>query len=291
MKLPAEFVRNVGHYFENGPEWLAALPARLSDLASRWALTVGEPFALSVNWVGAARWQDRAVVLKLSPSPEALAREVAALRAYAAAELPVPEVLRHEPGAYLMDRLDGPSQWPAAGWSAEHDAAGAHTAGALLARLRGVMPANPQPFEPLNMVAAALHEPAPGVPPALLDRARSLLGELSAGQPQQLLHGDLHHGNLLWHGNHLHLTDPHGYWGPFGFEVGAWLRNPSPGFEARADLGPLLARRVAIFAEHTGLSQAEVRGWGCVQATLSACWDAGEGRPTPPAVAVGLALA
>lgn len=293
LKLPPQFQRNVRHYFPGGDAWLRALPGQLSALARGWGLELGPPFELSVNYVCAVRWQGQPAVLKLSPSPGELAREVDALRAYRAAGLPCPEVLRYDAaaGAYLMTRLSGPSQWHSAELSAEADAAQAEQAAALLARLRGIRPMNAEAFPLLETVLTALHKLQPTIPPALLERARELARELSSGQPTQLLHGDLHHGNLLWHGQTLHLTDPHGYWGPYGFEVGAWLRNPAPHVAARPDLPALLTRRVAILAEHTGLSAEEVRGWGCIQATLSACWDAGDGDAPAPALTVAQALA
>jgi streptomycin 6-kinase len=87
-----------------------------------------------------------------------------------------------------------------------------------------------------------------------------------------LLHGDLHHHNVLSSGRGWLAIDPKGVIGPAGYEVGPFLVNPTPEFARRPDLPTLMERRVEILAEHLGLEQRAVRGWGLVYAVLSAWW-------------------
>jgi len=114
------------------------------------------------------------------------------------------------------------------------------------------------------------------LPLALVERAESLFRDLLASSSDPvLLHGDLHHGNILSAERAPWLAiDPKGLVGEPAYEVGAWLRNPLPGLLARPDPKRILARRVAIFANALGLDPARIYGWGTAQAVLSAWWMA-----------------
>ena len=61
----------------------------------------------------------------------------------------------------------------------------------------------------------------------LLPQAAQLAHELIATQGvQYLLHGDLHHENILQSGDAWVMIDPQGVIGELEFEVGAFIRNP-----------------------------------------------------------------
>ena len=86
-----------------------------------------------------------------------------------------------------------------------------------------------------------------------------------------LLHGDLHHENIISAVRDPWLAiDPKGVVGEAEYEVGAFLRN-------RLFLGPrperLLARRVDQFVEELGFDRERVLGWSLAQAVLAACWS------------------
>jgi streptomycin 6-kinase len=115
------------------------------------------------------------------------------------------------------------------------------------------------------------------------DRAAALMRELAASaQAPALLHGDLHHGNILRDGPAWRAVDPKGLLGDPAFEAAALLRNP-PG-------SPLLARaprRVAILAETTGLPRERLAGWGYAGSVLAWAWALEDGTdPSPWSLAV-----
>ncbi len=57
-QLPEAFVQTVIDLHGGvGVVWIEALPDRLHELAARWDLTLGKPFALSYNYVTAATRQ------------------------------------------------------------------------------------------------------------------------------------------------------------------------------------------------------------------------------------------
>jgi streptomycin 6-kinase len=124
-----------------------------------------------------------------------------------------------------------------------------------------------------------------------VDRAGALFAELAASQGERrLLHGDLHHGNVLWDDRRGWLAiDPKGVVGEPAYEFGAALRNPDAAPTLVAS--PAVARRRShIIADRLGLDRRRVLAWGFAQAVLAAVW-AREGGDAPDwALAAALAL-
>jgi streptomycin 6-kinase len=112
------------------------------------------------------------------------------------------------------------------------------------------------------------------LPPRLFAHAEALFADLLAPQAEPVvLHGDLHHGNILTAQRQPWLAiDPKGLVGEPAYEVGALLFNPSR-LQADPEPGPILARRVDQLADELGLDRTRVRAWGVAQAVLSACWS------------------
>jgi streptomycin 6-kinase len=117
--------------------------------------------------------------------------------------------------------------------------------------------------------------------PALFSRAERLFAALCASQAAPvLLHGDLHHFNVLeGRGGAWVAIDPKGVVGEPCYEPGALLRNPYPELPSRARM----ARRLDVLAGALGFERERLRDWAFAQAVLSAVWhvedgDPGEGR-------------
>jgi streptomycin 6-kinase len=112
-------------------------------------------------------------------------------------------------------------------------------------------------------------------PRALLEEAETLFAELSGSMATPvLLHGDLHHDNILAaHRQPWLAIDPKGLVGEPAYETGALLRNPLPQLLQHPEPGRILARRVDQLAEELGLEHARIRGWGLAQAVLSMWWS------------------
>ena len=134
-------------------------------------------------------------------------------------------------------------------------------------------------------VLAALWRPAPadhrfktvrdwGEELAGEDRAAGLYAELcdSMGEPV-VLHGDLHHDNVLRSGAGGWLAiDPAGIVGEREYETGALLRNPWPGLLELPHPGRILERRIDQLAEALELDVGRIRGWAYSEAVLAAVW-------------------
>jgi streptomycin 6-kinase len=122
--------------------------------------------------------------------------------------------------------------------------------------------------------------------PRLVKAAETLFAELIGSMAEPvLLHGDLHHWNILAAERQPWLAlDPKGLAGEPAYEVGALLRNPLPQLLDAPQPGSLLARRVDQLAEALGFDRARLLDCGLAQAVLSAWWtyeDHGHGwEPT-----------
>ena len=275
LAVPQEFGRTVGTVFgADGRRWLAELPAIADTVLRDWELELTGCFDLSLNWVAEVRRCDGSVaVLKLGvPRAGHLADEAAALEFFAG-----------RGAVHLLDRDDA--------------------RGALLLErarpgtpLRVLVPADDEQATAafIGMVRR-LHRPAPpdvalpeltsrgeaftavqgtGVlPDQLVHRAGRLFAELCASATGRVvLHGDLHHDNILAADRDPWLAiDPHGVVGDPGYEVGALLYNPDPS-RRDADLLGLLPARIEQLADGLGTPVDRVIAWGFVQAVLSEVW-------------------
>jgi streptomycin 6-kinase len=124
----------------------------------------------------------------------------------------------------------------------------------------------------------------------MLQRACALFGELAASQgDRKLLHGDLHHDNILWDATRDWVAvDPKGVIGEPAYEFGAMLRNPTENPELFAHPS-IAARRASIIAERLACDADRVLAWGFAQGILSAVWALEDG--TNPAGGMATAAA
>lgn len=116
------------------------------------------------------------------------------------------------------------------------------------------------------------------MPEAFVGRAEGLFAELISSQAETfLLHGDLHHGNVLSAGRRPWLAiDPKGVVGERAYETAALLHNP---VELLREPEPrkILARRMDLLSERLDLDRERVHRWGLAQAVLAAYWGLEDG--------------
>lgn len=181
-----------------GNAWIAALPALVAGLADEWDLAVGEIVSHGYHAVViAARQKGRPVALKVAWPPESVAGEAAALKAWRGSG--AVEMLACDPprGALLLERLS-----KSRSLASVPVAEAARQAGLLLRTLAIKAPAG---IPSLQAVAAdlaaalpsrqrALGDPLPG---DWLVLACQLATALAQDAGQQLVHTDLHYGNVL----------------------------------------------------------------------------------------------
>ncbi|HVH25306.1 MAG TPA: aminoglycoside phosphotransferase family protein [Vicinamibacterales bacterium] len=118
------------------------------------------------------------------------------------------------------------------------------------------------------------------IPKALVEHAQQRYLELDASQTRiRLLHGDLHHYNVLFDTARGWLAiDPKGVVGELEYEIGAALRNPCE----RPDLfavAQTIDKRLRVFETVLGLDSSRALAWGFSQAVLAAIWCVEDGCP------------
>ena len=121
------------------------------------------------------------------------------------------------------------------------------------------------------------------VPAALVAAAERVYGDLCRSQKHvRLLHGDLHHENVLHdHARGWLAIDPKGVRGELEYELGAALRNPCdrPDLFAQPDL---IRRRVDRLTQTLSADPTRVLRWAFAQAVLAAIWQIEDGTPVGP---------
>ncbi len=130
-----------------------------------------------------------------------------------------------------------------------------------------------------------------GLAPELVADAESLFFQLAASQGELLLlHGDLHHDNILYdEGRGWLAIDPKGVLGESAYEIGAALRNPLPLPKIFTDAA-VIDRRLRIVAERLGFDGERVLAWSFAQAVLAAIWAREDGIDHAPFLAVARAF-
>lgn len=284
--LPDELVRNVvGAWRGDGARWLAELPAIVQQIALAWGLSIGAPFELSYHYVAAVTCADGTpAVLKLGvPEGRSLVAEGIALAAYdgrGAVRLLRADLAR---GALLLERV-APGE-RLRDLVPDRDA---EATSALVEVMRRVHVA-PRPGCSLPDVQTyaesfdeylVRHGDAGPLPRALVERAARLIRALCASAPRSVvLHGDLHHDNVLRARREPWLAiDPHGLVGDPGYDVGALLYNPEPPRRDPA-LTALVPARIEQLAAELAMPRERVVAWGFVKAVLSDVWSVEDWAP------------
>jgi streptomycin 6-kinase len=281
--LPVEFVRRN----QEDVRWLSALRQQLDYFIDRWALRLEPPFPnVALNYVApATRANGERCVFKLSRHVTETRCEIAALHLWhgrGAARL-----LEADPdrGALLIEYVE-PGTMLAALAESDDDAA-TLIAADMLRRLWLPAPVQSE-LRPLASWCAAFDRNreailsgTTGFPVTLFERADNLRRELllTTNSPT-VLHGDLHHFNVLRAQRADWLSiDPKGLVGDACFDLCQFLRNPRR-VEARVN-----ARRLDILCSELGLDRARTKDWCLVHAVLDACWDFEDGNSWHAAVA------
>ena len=106
----------------------------------------------------------------------------------------------------------------------------------------------------------------------LLVRAAGIARDLLAADgPVVVLHGDVHHGNVLDLGDRWAAIDPKGLVGHPAFDVANVLCNPTEAAAARR-----VEARIALLADRLALAPDEVAAWTVAWCGLSLAWRRGE---------------
>jgi streptomycin 6-kinase len=265
------------------------LSDRILYCARAWSLTIERTAETATSMLVYGKRAGRTVVLKVvkQQGDEWRCGEIAAKFGGRG----VVEVFEHMAGAALFERLD-PGEPLAALTLNGRDEEATDIIAMMLGRMA---PGDPPETCPSveQWGGGFVRQAAAGderIPAALLDPAQRIYADLCATQRvPALLHGDLHHYNVLSdRARGWCAIDPKGVVGELEYEVGAALRNPldRPDLFAKPDI---VERRLDQFGLALGLDVGRARGWCFAQAVLSAIWSLEDGRAAEADAALQLA--
>ena len=248
------------------------MPAILEHLErhfAKWRLTLdGEPFETISSWLAyVTRDGQRAVLKVFKPgSNEAPGARYLTLHK----GLGAVRVLESDDDAVLIERI-APGTLLATLPTHDRDDEACHIVCDTIEKLQQSRvsptgwPGHAEHLEQFDLLPAAQPLTA-----QIAARARAMFVELDASERQRvLLHGDLHHGNILLDGARGWLViDPKGNVGELEFECASFLHNPTREF---CEAGHI-ARRVHIVATRLGLDAERLVRWCFAHGVLSALW-------------------
>jgi streptomycin 6-kinase len=267
-----------------GLAWAESLPGVVAACAERWGLRLEPPYPeLSYNYAAPVRLRDgQPVVLKVCFPDGEMLTEVAALRLFDGDG--AVRLIEADPtsGAMLLERLE-----PGTLLSTEPND---ERATAIAARLALRLHRRPPTTHPFPTMAEWLTRAAEQsradmarrgeAEPVWLAYALAVDAELRADAPPAVvLHGDLHHFNVLAAREPWLAIDPKGVVGEPGYEVGPWLENraerwPDDDAAARRHLARLLDQ----LAEALAFDRQRLTRAAFVRVALSEMWTLeGEG--------------
>lgn len=267
-----------GHGERAARRWVERLPSLLDDWSEKWNLTVlpGMP-PLSFNLVLFAESATAGeVVLKLNlPSVEVHSEIEALAQAHgegmvrlidadpsaalmmleriapgtALRDVPMSDLESTAIGAEIMKRFWRPPE--------RHD---------HLHRLRPW-------FRSLFTFPGRYRAETSPIPMHLVERAIAVADHLlSEPRDEVLLHGDIHHWNILRGSEQGWITiDPKGLIGERAYDIATWMLNPW-GIGERLDLEEIMSARLDLFARALSIDRTRLTEWAFVHSVLSMCW-------------------
>ena len=244
---------------------------RISDRATAWGIVIEDIGETDNSVLAFGRLEDRAVTLKVLKQHDDELLAGAVLRAFGGKV--VVRILDQVEGVLLLERLLPGESLLTKSANGQDEHATEH-----LAALIGQM--SPQDCPGVPTVeqwgkSFERHRARDGrsFPKRLVDEAHITYMKLCASQPRRrLLHGDLHHGNVLRDSQRGWVAiDPKGVLGEPEYEIGAALRNPIEHPEVFLER-QTIEQRVGCFADRLQLDAERILRWAFAQAVLAAVW-------------------
>ncbi|MBN2392318.1 MAG: hypothetical protein JXR84_16435 [Anaerolineae bacterium] len=277
IQIPEYFLRKAARQFgDAGPGWVRHLPSYLARCEDQWQLTECVPADnLSINLVCYAHsvmYGD--VVLKIEGPHTERYTEMIALRLYAGRHACTSFAMDEEIGAILLERIVPGYDLRKIPDKREQLEIGAEVIAKLpipLDKMYGL----PYYGDWVTRAIATTHaqyHPSPRMI-AMMDATADLFYKIFPGdEPHYLLHGDLHHENMLRHSDgEWKIIDPQGVIGAPFMESGRFIQNHVID-QDNVFHWDTLDDTVAYFATRLGESKYTIASAFFILHVLSTCW-------------------
>jgi streptomycin 6-kinase len=274
ISIPEGFKKRITQtHGQKGDIWLRSLEETIGFCEQRWNIRISEPFDLSFNYVTRIRFTSGTEgVLKLCFPGKDCASEINTLRIYEGVSMCRLIDSIEERGILLVERLSPGHNLK----SISYDPAAVKIAALLMKKMQGqsAMSNNFQSISDWALGISKLRDHFNGrsgpFPEAIVQRVESLFPKLIATQKRcYILHGDLHHENILLNDGEWKLIDPKGVIGEIEYEIIPFIINnlPDDKFECVIDT------RIQTFQKEVAVDTARVYAWGLCHMLLSGWWN------------------
>jgi len=254
-------------YGEKGRKWIAEIPDITAKLAKKYNLTELKPVSnMSYNYVASGYLNEKPIILKLGLNAEALAKEEHCLQAFA--NFGVVNIFFSEEYALVIEQaIPGVTL---KGYFPHREEESIEITSSLIKKLHHAnIPLNHHVYHVRDLLQVLNN--ALNIPNKILIKARKIRDKLIASTKENvLLHGDLHHENILQNGDDWVVIDPKGFIGDPVYEAAAFIRNPIPELLAHENAKNIIHNRIFHFAEILEYPEQRIIDWCFVQAVL--CW-------------------
>ncbi|MDA8561529.1 streptomycin phosphotransferase [Gammaproteobacteria bacterium] len=256
-------------YGTQGKDWIASLPDIILSLAQKYNLSDLQPVSnMSFNYVAKGYKSNKAIVLKLGLDHEAYAREAECLRSFRGHS--VPEVIASDIGMLLIEQAVPGNTLKE--YFPNNDIKAVNIISKIINNLHQAKMSKNNNFRKLKDVLKVLDTDL-FIPNNILLKARALRDQLLiTSNKEVLLHGDLHHDNILKNATGWMAIDPKGYVGDPCFEVCPFISNPIPELLDTDNPMDIIDNRSKLFAKNLNVTEQRIREWHFVQVVLGWAW-------------------
>ncbi|WP_341756234.1 MULTISPECIES: aminoglycoside phosphotransferase family protein [unclassified Candidatus Tisiphia] len=261
-------------YGNQGKVWLDNLPRIIDELAEEYGLSnLKLVDNLSYHYVLEGFQGEQPIILKLGLDIDGLKRELLALKVFLG--FGSVKVLAESQGLLLLARAVSGISLKSYFFTKDYEAI--QIACDVMTRLHqdSLLPIECFPYVKDWLTVL---DKEWDIPTYYLEKARKLRDKLlNTSSRLVLLHGDLHHDNILQDGDDWVIIDPKGVIGEQSYEVAAFIRNPFPELLGVKNVDTIIANRITKFATLLGLDTQRISDWCFVQVILSWIWALEDG--------------
>ncbi len=271
-----ELKQNIENLFgKPGKVWINNLPNIIAQLTHHWSLTnIKEVKNMSYNFVATAVTSNNIhVVIKVSYNKQLIEDEIKALKYYSGSGcIKLIDYCPKYNSLLLSQAIPGNSLKSI--YPQKFDMVVTAYA-QVIKNLLSTKHTNPQNFIHIREWLKAIDRATAyaEIPSNLLNKAITLKEKLLAtSEKDYVLHGDLHHDNILRHDHKWLAIDPKGIIGEIAFEAAAFDFINDNEIQKTQDIYIIFKSRLKTLSNELSIDSGRLTKWTFVRLVLSAAW-------------------